>query len=198
MSNQLQQYWRKIAHWYMALSHRERVIVWLTSAALVVAGIYQLGQGVDDYIRSNNRSLAMRRTQLEDVQKVLKRYVTLKARQDTMQKTFAQSELTFEQVTSRLDKIVRESIGSDNYDLKKTRTPTAFGFAYEKQDFSVNIKSITIEQLVKLLYQLEHGDSPLFLSKLDIQRSTMTNDYGAILEIYSIAKARKPAGSASS
>lgn len=198
MANQLQQYWRKIAHWYLALSQRERMIVWVTSAALVIAGIYQVGEGVDAYIKSNNRSLSMRRTQLDDVQKVLKRYVTLKSRQESMQRTFAQSELTFEQVTSRLDKIIRDSIGSDNYDLKKTRTPTAFGFEYEKQDLSVNIKSITIEQLVKLLYQLEQGDSPLFLSKLDIQRSTMTNEYGAILEIYSIAKARKPAGSASS
>lgn len=196
MSKNFQQYWRRILHWYTALSQSERVIVSVALVGVLLAGVYELGLGIDEYVKKNNRAVTIRKTQLEEVQKILKRYVTLKARQEGLQKTFAQSEMTFEQVTAQLDHIVRDSMGNDNYDLKKSRTPTPFGFEYEKQEFTVNIKSLTIQQLVKLLYQLEQGERPVFLSKLDIVRSTVSNDYGATLEVYSIAKAQTPGNTA--
>lgn len=192
MAKNFHQFWRRLVHWYTALSHSEKIIVNVAFVGVLLTGIYELGIGIDEYIQKNNRAVAVRKTQLEEVQKILKRYVTLKGRQDNLQKTFAQSEMTFEQVTAQLDHIVRDSMGNDNYDLKKSRTPTPFGFEYEKQEFTVNIKSLTIPQLVKLLYQLEQGERPLFLSKLDIVRSTVNNDYGATLEVYSIAKAQTP------
>lgn len=193
MASQIQHYWRRILHWYWSLSQSEKVIVSITGACLVVFGIYQAGLAIEDYISVNNRALAARKTQLENIEKTLKRYLVLKNRQENLQKTFAKSEMTFEQVTAQLDHIVRDSMGNDNYDLKKSRTPTAFGFEYEKQEFTVNIRTLSMDQLVKLLYQLEQGERPLFLSKLDIIRSSTGNEYGATLEIYSIAKAKTPA-----
>ena len=99
--------------------------------------------------------------------------------------------MTFEQVTKELDKIVKDSIGNDNYDLKKkSSAPTEFGLEYEKQDFSLRLRSLSLEQLVKLLYQLEHGKSPLFLSKVDIVKSAKAGEFTTTMEIYSIKKQR--------
>ncbi len=190
MSRQFQQYWKRVTLWYLALASREKVIVCVAGICLVVAGIYQMGVSLDDYIKTNHRKVTVRRAQLDEIDKILKRYVTLKSRQDNLQKTFAQSEMSFEQVTAQLDRIVREAMGNDNYDLKKSRTPTAFGFEYEKQEFTLNIKSLAIDQLVKLLHRLEQGERPLFLSKIDIVRSAVSGDYSATLEIFSIAKSQ--------
>ena len=170
------------------LNGREKL---LTLSALVGVSCYILYSSFDyvaTRIEDHNNLIRTRLIQLDDVNSLLKRYDQLNKRFKKAELTFSQSQMTFEQVTSNLDQLIKESIGSDKYDLSKTRAPSEIGLEYEKQEFTVRLKSINREQLIKVLYQLEHGGSPLFLGKVELTRSQTTGDITANLEVFSIRK----------
>jgi hypothetical protein len=179
---------KKASSWFSALNSRERMLV----AAAAIFGVFFLVQQafgfVDDHVESTRQLVATRRNQLDEVAKILKRYAALRQRRDALQATYEESQLTYEQVSKDLDKIVKDAINSDNYELRKPHSPTPFGFEYEKQEFTLIVKSLTLPQLVKLLYQIEQGGRPIFLSKMDVTKSLNSSDFGAVLEIYSISK----------
>lgn len=179
---------RRIIGWYANLHHRERGLIIFTGICLLATAVYLVIDEVQEYVAETERMLIVRSRDLEELPRLLRRYRTLRGRLEKVQATFAASQLTFEEVTSQLDEIVRESIGSDNYDLKKGGSPTQIGFEYEKQEFTVNVKSLTLEQVTKLLYQLEQGESPLFLGNVDIIMSSRDDTFNATLEIFSIRK----------
>ncbi len=173
---------------FARLSPRERYLVTFTLACVIGYGVYSAISEIRTYVADTKRVLALRSTQLEDLSRVVRRYKTLNSRLEKAQKTFAQSQTTFKEVTDQLDRIVRQTIGSNTHDLKKGGSPSQVGFDYEKQAFTLNVRSLSLEQVIKLLYELEQGGSPLFLGKVDIIRSSADNSFAATLEIFSIQK----------
>ena len=171
------------------MNPRERMLIGLVAAAGVIFGAQQTVVAFTDMVDSDKLLLQRRIQDLEKVAGSLKRYESLHKRREELQKTFASSQMTFEQVVSQLDRIVRDSIGSDNYDLKRARTLTPFGLDFEKQDFTLILKTLTLDQLVKLLHQLEQGERPLFLSKIDLAKTVTQGEYTATLELFSIRRA---------
>lgn len=178
---------------FARLNTREKLLV--GSAALF--GVFFLLQSalglVSENIEDTKALVVQRKGQLQEIGAILNRYNGLKQRREALLTTYEQSQMTFEQVTNELDRIVRDAIGNDNYDIKKPPQPTPFGFGYEKQEFTLIIKSLSLEQLVKLLYQIEQGGRPIFLSKVDIAKSAAGTEFSSVVEIYSIGKSRSPA-----
>ena len=176
----------------MALNQREKLLV----GAAGLFGIFFVLQTtfglVNESIDDTRLRVGQRTAQLQEIASILKRYQSLKQRRDVLQTTYEESQMTFEQVTIELDRIVRDAIGNDNYELKKPPSTTKFGFDYEKQEFTLIIKALSREQRVKLLHQIEQGGRPIFLSKVDIAKSQSGTEYSAVLEIYSIGKSRTP------
>ncbi len=179
---------RRLSIWFNALSQRERVVLSAVGLLGVVYSTQQLLITYQDYVDSNSLLVTKRSAEYETIAKSLKRYQSLKRRRETLQANFAASQMTYEQVVNQLSKLVRDTIGNDNFELKKSRTPAPFGLDFQKQEFSLSIKAVSMEQLVKILYQIEQGERPLFLSKVDITRLLQAGDYSANLEIYSISK----------
>ena len=188
MLARLLQLFRRLLAWFTALNQREKLIVGATVVFGLLFSLQQLFGLVEDHMDSTRQLVAVRKSQLEEVGKILRRYAALRKRRDLLQSTYAESQLTFEQVTTELDRIVKDAINSDNYELKKPHAPTPFGFEYEKQEFTLIVKSLALPQLVKLLYQIEQGGKPIYLSKIDITKSPSGTDFSAVLEIYSIGK----------
>lgn len=179
---------KKLQQMFFTLSKREQWLIGFIGVFAIVYASMTVYEQYSNYQEDFSRILTQRERDIENLDTVLTRYTTLNTRLTRLQKTFDESQMTFEQVTTELDKIVKESIGSDNYDLKKTRAPGRLGVDYEKQDFTLSIKSLTLAQLVELLYQLDHGSKPMFLGRVDITRSNSKGDFSASLEIYSIRK----------
>ena len=173
---------------FQRLNPRERILVTVASVALVVTGLYLFASFVQEQIADTERMVVVRTRHLSELYQSVGRYRTLSRRLERAQKTYAESQMTFEQVTDQLDKIVRESIGSDKYDLKRGRNLENVGRDYEKQDFTLKVPALELEQVVKLLHQLEQGDSPLFLGKVDLLKSTRKHTFSATIEIFSIRK----------
>lgn len=172
----------------MLLSSRERIFVLLGAVACLVFALYL---GVESFFNDINKTKKLAQTrqiQLEQIALLVQRYNTLESRLQRLQETFSESQLTFEQVTKQLDSIVRQSIGSDKYGLDRGRSLTQIGESYQKQEFTLKISSITLEQVVDLLYRLEHGESPLLLGKVDLVHSRRNKSFSATLEIFSVLK----------
>ena len=96
--------------------------------------------------------------------------------------------MSFEEVTVELDKIVKESIGNNNYELKKGRAAKELGFDYEKQQFSLKVNSIELEESIKLLHNLENSKSPFLLGTVNFKRFGRKDKFSVNIEIYSIRK----------
>lgn len=108
--------------------------------------------------------------------------------QKSLEAKYAESQMSFEQVAVELDKIVKESIGSDNYEWKDRGTGDR-GRTRE-EDFTLQVRSLTLEQLV-LLHKLEHGGAALYLGKLEVNRAAgAAGSLTATLEVSSIGKRR--------
>lgn len=163
----------------------------LLLAAAVIGIVVYFGAGeIQERLEETPRLIQARTSDLETLGRTVGRYQTLKVRMESIETSFKESQMTFEQVTDELDKVVKESIGGGEYDLKKIRTPSSIGLSYEKQEFTLNIKSLTLDQLVRLLHRLENGDRPLFLGKVDINKPAGNSAFSATLEVFSVRKAR--------
>lgn len=180
----------KVDELFMRLNSRERIAVIVGTLGVVALFAYLIIDGVFKSISETERLTATRLSQLEQIQQLATRFTTLDQRLSKLQKSFAESELTFEQVTQQLDSIVKQSIGSSTtYDFKRGRSPTPIGKDYQKQEFTLRVASLSLEQVVDLLFRLQHGDSPLFLGKVDLIKSSKDSSFSATLEIFSVLKA---------
>ena len=178
---------KSLVHQFNRLSARERSMIFAAVGGLICFGLYTTVASANAYMSDVQNLVVRRSRQLTDLEQVVKRYQVLSGRLEKAKRTFADSQMTFEQVTDQLDKIVQDSIGSRNYDLNRGKT-SKVGLDYDKQDITVKVKSLTLEQMVKLLHRLEQGDTPLFLGKVDVTRSQTDNTFSAALEIFSIRK----------
>lgn len=181
--------------WMTQLSQRERTIVGVALVGLSLFAVSFPVTALEEFVAENQRLVVVRKREFDDLSRLLQRYGMLKRRLEELQATFDKSQMEFSDLTSKLDSIVKESVGSDNYELKRSGSPAMLGPKYEKQNFTLKVQSLTLEQLVKLLYRLEQGASSLFLGKVDILRS-YRGDLSVTMEIFSIRRAE--AGSAGS
>jgi septal ring factor EnvC (AmiA/AmiB activator) len=190
MDIQIKAYIRRITIWFNRLSSRESSLILFASLALLAYGLYSAVEMIGEDIEDTKRLVTVRKQNLDELSQVASRYKTLKTRLTRLQESFSKSEMTFEEVTSQIDAIVRKSIGSDDYDLKKGRTPTQIGFEYEKQQFTLKVNSLTLEDVVRLLYNLEQGESPLILGKVDLRKLPRKQEFTTSLEIFSVRKSK--------
>lgn len=190
MKNSIQAEMKKVSLWMSKFNKRETTLILFTGVCLIMFAIYSGIEMVQENLADTKRLTIVRQRNLEEINNIASRYKTLKTRLVKLQDSFAKSEMTFEEVTKEIDAIVKKSIGSDDYDLKKGRTPTQIGFEYEKQQFTLNVSSIKLNDVVKLLYNLEKGKSPLILGKVDLRKIQKDQFFSASLEIFSVRKSK--------
>ena len=183
--------WKKTTGWYFSLTHRERVIV----GAAAIGGFGYLIWMSLTVVQTKwyvpQTTLEARKREMMDIGSALHRYSQLSDRVKTLEAKYAESQMSFEQVAVELDKIVKDSIGSDNYEWKRNPAGRAIGTSLEQQDFTLQVRSLTLEQLVSLLYKLEHGGAALYLGKLEVNRAAgAAGSLTATLEVSSIGKRR--------
>ena len=180
---------KKALNWFSNLKRSERVLI---SIVLVLVISYVLARpvvGVFDYVDANKRLINIRRAQLNQAIEYVRKYQLLNDRLQSIQTTFRELQLTSQQVYEEVDRIVKNSVATATYNLKKAGTAEPLGTEFQRQDFSLKIDSITLDQLVTLLYELERGKTPLFLGKVDIGKSsTKIGEYQVTLELTSVGK----------
>lgn len=182
-------YLKKFQHWYNHARPTERNLVNAILLIVIAMLIYTPVSAFNTYVENNERNITRRKYDLERIDSSAQRYTDLQGRFNKIKKTFEESQMTLGELTAELEKIVSTSLSNENYELTRAGAPSKMGLDFEKQQFILKVRSLSLEELVKLLHQLEQGKSPLLLGKVDILKSTSDNEFSATLEIFSISKA---------
>ncbi len=183
---------RKISSWFVALNARERFFVGVLTAVLCAFLFALPVVKIRELLEDNARLAASRTASYKELGMLVDRYRILDNRLGRIRSSFEESQMTLEQVYSELDRIIKDSIGSTNYDPpKKTQTSESLGLEFEKQEYSLNIRQATLQQLVKLLYELEQGKQPFYIGKVDILPGASEGTFTANIEIGSVSKKRE-------
>jgi type II secretory pathway component PulM len=179
---------KKAVQWFEALPQREKLLVCVMAAAIAVACAYVLYDEAATALAAQQQLIEKRLHDLDDLGQALERYQRLSSRMSEIELIYADSHATASQVYTQLDGIVRESIGEQSYDLKRSPTTSSLGENAEQQDFTLKIPALSLEQLVKLLYRLEQGGGGVVLSKVDVTKGAQPGQFSASLEVSAIRK----------
>jgi len=180
--------YKKTSAWFVGAKQSERLSALLLGFTLIGVLIYFPVDSLNSYLDQVSVETVNRRLELEQVNRLLGQYKTLNSRLDRLKSSFDESLMTFEEVTTAIDQIVKQSIGSDSYSLQKLGNPSELGFDYEKQDFQITIRKTNLEQVVKLLYNIEQGERPLFLGNVNLTKALNKDEFVATLKIFSVRK----------
>lgn len=186
--NNLRRLSRQLGTEFYKLNSRERLIVMFTIGALALAGIMFVYNSIQEQIEDNQRIALIRKHALDELSPKLGKYEQLKFRLEEMRDSLSKSQLTFEQLTAELDKIIRTSIGSGDYDLKRSGVPLALGDEFERQEFTLNIHKLTLDQLTTLLYKLEKDNGAITVGKVDVRKVGRRDKLRSTFEIFSIRR----------
>lgn len=182
---------KKILQSFSELSGREKFLIAAAACGLFLFIGHSGVSTLKESLASKKRLQIVRERELQDINFLLERHSFLSGKLDGIQKSFQEAQMTFEEVTKEIDSIVKKSLGDkSDYDLKKPRSPSQLGLNFEKQEFSLKVKAAELEQLVKLLFSLEQGESPLFLGKIDLRRSAKSDLFTLTLELFSVREQR--------
>ena len=177
--------------------NRQDILLIMVGLVVVVFIGNKIYQSINTGMRSKMASIEIRKSDFTQIRTLVEKYKTLNNKKNLIEEQLRKSQLNFEQVATTLDKIVNDSLGNNNYDLRKIRQPTEVGLDFKKQDFSLTINAINLDQLVKILYQIESGNNPIFLGKIDVAKSDPNQGtLKAVIEIFSIVNAKNKQPSA--
>lgn len=155
---------------YQRLSNRERTLVSLASAALVVILIYtMIWQPIEDDRVQLARRIQTKKTELIEIQRMRDAYLDLQNQYDLRQKIiekadpkfslFPHIEATVSQVLGGREKIA--SMNPQNKDLSG---------AYREESVELKLNGVTLQQLVDLMFHIEKGAQPLRLTRLQLKK----------------------------
>ncbi len=178
---------RKILNAYDNLNSREKPFVLITGIVLLALCVYYPISWSRDFVKNTRNSKNYKLSQLDEAAVLSQRYDLLNTKLTAAQNSFDKAQMTYEQVTAEIDKIIKETVGQEvKYDLKN-QNPSNLGLEFEKQEFSLSLKA-NLDQLVKLLFQFEKGETPLFLGKVNIRKVGKKDQFNTVLEVFSVRK----------
>jgi len=159
----------------------------IVAALAVILVIFYPISWAREFVEDSRNSRKFKVAQLDEAAILTQRYEQLRTKLTAAQDSFDEAQMTYEQVTAEIDKIIKKTVGdSVKYDLKN-QNPSSLGLEFEKQEFSLSLKA-SLEQLVKLLFQFEKGETPLFLGKVNIRKVGKKDQFNTVLEVFSVRK----------
>jgi hypothetical protein len=155
---------------YQRLSNRERTLVSLASAALVVILIYtMIWQPIEDDRVQLARRIQTKKTELSEIQRMRDTYLDLQNQYDLRQRIIEKADPKFSlfpHIESTVSQVLggREKIASMNPQNKD------LSGAYREESVELKLNGVTLQQLVDLMFHIEKGGQPLRLTRLQLKK----------------------------
>jgi hypothetical protein len=179
---------KKFASWYLQLSPREKLIIGITTTAVVFFAIYgslSLAFNLSDSLETK---IVRGKIQAEELVAKLNRYNEVNETYKRLQEQFEQSQTTFEDVAVTLDSIREKSnIKKENFDFA-TESIVDIGLEYKKQEYTLTVKNLSLKELVDLLYTIEQKAKSLFMGDVDIVKARAEDSFRVTINLSNIRK----------
>jgi len=190
---------------FYARPKRERLLLVGALGAVVIWLMLEGIQGSASSIGGQQAKIDERAREVASLQYAVAKYSKLSARLQSLEKTYANSELSVEQVYSEVENIVKAALAdsakggsagqiAQGYELRSVGTIVAISDTVQQQGYSLKLKSLSLTQLVDLLYRLEQGKAPLFLGRLELTKGSQPGIFSANLELSSLRRKRTSGG----
>jgi hypothetical protein len=180
---------KRISSWHLQLSQREKLIFGLTSIVLCLFVIFGSWIVASSVIDSLKVKIARGKSQAQELTAKLNRYNELNVTYKKLQQQFEQSQSTFEDVAVTLDNVREKSkIKKEDFEFA-TGSIVDIGLEYKKQEYTLTVNSLSLEELVTLLYTIEEAAKSLFIGEVDILKTPGKDIFRAEISISNIRKA---------
>lgn len=184
-----QEIYSKIRSWFLTLSQREKIGVGLAGLVLVVYMISLPFSWFSENYDETQRLIGIRKEHLRQTTELLARYSALNEQLVSARANYDRSQMSYGDVIARVQQVVQQATNTqDVLELNRMGESESVGLNYRKERFALRIPSIELNQLVEVLYQLEHGDNPLFLERLELNSTTKKGFFRIALSFSSIQK----------
>jgi len=170
------------------LSTRERGLIAAAIGCVFLYVVYLSYDSLSESFVIEGNQVAVKTEELEKVQRQLLRYAYLSSRLKTLEGRFTSSNTSIDNMYAEIDNVVKKSIGNNGYDLKKNPNTETIGEDIEQQGFTLRIKSLGLEQSIKLLYGFENNASHILLNKIDFAKSSDGKELAVTLDLSIIKK----------
>jgi general secretion pathway protein M len=161
--------WRNLFSFYQRLSPRERGLVSIAGAAVVVIGLYTL---VVEPIMSGRERMVMRigqkQRELSDIQQMRQNYLSLLQQFEASQAVIAKPETGFS-LFSHVEATVGQAVTRDRIASMNPGTKM-LGNAYKEESVEFKLTAVSLQQLVDLLYRVEKGTHQLRVSRMQVKK----------------------------
>jgi general secretion pathway protein M len=161
--------WRQLSGFTQRLSARERTILGVGGAAMVVIGLYSLVWEplAEGRVRLAQR-IAGKQRQLEEIQGMRETYMGLLRQLEASQQVLDRADPKFS-LFPHIEATVAQVVGRDKI---KSMNPEnkEIGGAYREDSVELKLAGISLDQLVDMMYRIEKGAHPLRITRLQVKK----------------------------
>lgn len=172
--------------YFSSLSTRERNLISLTGFVFVAILVYWALQAFISFEKSTSLQVKSKANLVEQISQAAIRHRNLNTKLHELTTKYLNSSLSFEDLTNNLDKITKNIIGADAYELIPSKDKSDLGTDFISRKFTIKIRKCSYDQIIKMLQALEVGPPALFIQKVDLAKSSDNKSVSALLEIVSI------------
>jgi general secretion pathway protein M len=155
-------------NFWQTLQPRERLFIGGAGATLVLFLIFKLA--IDPLFKHSSeldRQIITARRQLVELRAMQQEYQRLKSVVDSINDQLKRQQ-NFE-IVSRLEELARQTGIPPNKILSMRQAPSPPSEMYNEASIEVKMDGVTLEQLVRYLYQIENSPQLLKIKRLDIK-----------------------------
>lgn len=186
----VKKYVHSVLMWYRHLSGREKVLVLTLASAFLLLIPYFLMDIVSAGMKSQEQKVTRARAEFDTLQSSLERYKQLRNKKDELTTKYLSSSVTYEKLTSYLDKVVKRELHDASYELKPSKDDTKISDEFLAKKYSLKIKEASFADIPAFLKALEDGPPPLFIQRLDFNKSSTIAKISVQLDVVTIEQGR--------
>ena len=167
--------WRQLFNVFSRMSTRERTLVSLALAGLVIAGLYSAIDWLDTRQEQVVRQMKHKEQDLQKLAQLRYEYLDLSQKLtagETMLAKTSKDFSLFAFLESTISQVTPGRISSMNRSNKTT------GDQYEEEMVEFKLTQVTLENIVDMLHRIEKGDNALRVTRLMVkERTGATHDF---------------------
>lgn len=181
----------RIKVWYSARDKRERILLFSMVGITGFICLYIVITSIANSLSDREARVAKLKQDLDTVTEIRKRFISLKEKQKGIEASF--SEMQWDQTEGEMTYLeelkTRLLAGAESQAERFRIEPLAtvpFGDKYERAQFKLAITVTDLNALVGFLSEISHGNRPLLITKIRIERRPAGDALSVQLELSSI------------
>jgi len=161
--------WRQTFNFYQRLSPRERMLVSVAGAGVLVISLYSLV--VQPLTEGRARMLtriAQKEKELTEIQEMRAAYLGLLQQFEASQAVLAKPDSSFS-LFSHIESTVAQVVSRDRITSMNPGSKV-LGNVYREESVEFKLTSVSLKQLVDMLYRIEKGTHQLRVTRLQVKK----------------------------